>query len=59
MTQHELTMASDPDLRASLLAIKRSAEAARKIAVQTGTAIIIVRDKKIVRISAQELKQEN
>ena len=57
MTQHELAKAKDPDLRASLQAIKRAAKEARKIAVQTDTGIVIVRDNKIVYLSAEELRQ--
>ena len=57
MTQHELAKAKDPDLRASLQAIKRAAKEARKIAVQTDTGIVIVRDNKIVHVSAEELRQ--
>ncbi len=57
MTQHELAKAKDPDLRASLQAIKRAAKEARKIAVQTDTGIVIVRDNKIVHLSAEELRQ--
>ena len=57
MTQHELAKAKDPDLRASLQAIKRAAKEARKIAIQTDTGIVIVRDNKIVHLSAEELRQ--
>lgn len=57
MTQHELAKAKDPDLRTSLQAIKRAAKEARKIAVQTDTSIVIVRDNKIVHVSAEELRQ--
>jgi hypothetical protein len=58
MTEHDLAKAKDPDLRASLQAIKRAAGAARKIAMQTDTCIVIVRDNKMVRVTAQELQQE-
>jgi hypothetical protein len=59
MTEQELEKAKDPDLRASLQAIKRAARAARKIAKQTDTCIVIVRDNKVIHITAQELQQEN
>lgn len=58
MTRPELSKAKDPDLRASLAAIKRAAEEARRVAIQTETGIIIVRGKKIVRLSAEELRRE-
>lgn len=57
MTQHELTQAKDPDLKASLQAIRRAAAQARKIAMQTDTGIVIVQDKKLIHISAEELKR--
>ncbi len=58
MTQQELYTAKDPDLRASLDAIKRAAELARKTAVQTDTGIVIVQGDKIVHVSAEQLRQE-
>ena len=57
MTQQELSQAKDPDLSASLVAIKRAAVEARKIAIQTGTDIVIVQDNQIQRISAATLRQ--
>ena len=59
MTQHELALAKDPDLRASLAAIHRAADLARKTALQTDTGIVIVRDEKLVRISAEQLRHES
>ncbi|WP_265286509.1 hypothetical protein [Verminephrobacter eiseniae] len=51
-------MAKDPGLRASLNAIKRAAELARKPALQTGTSIVILQNGKIVHLSAEQLQQE-
>ena len=39
-------------------AIQRAAELARKTAIQTDTAIIIVKDGKRVRVTADELRQQ-
>ena len=58
MTQRELTEAKDPDLRASLRAIQRAAELARKTAIQTDTGIVIVKGETIVHITAQELRRD-
>ena len=58
MTQHELAQAKDPDLRASLQAIRRAAVLARKTAVQTETGIVIVQDEKMVYVSAEQLRRE-
>jgi len=56
MTQQDLSKAKNPDLRASLVAMKRAAQAARKIAVQTDTAIVVVQDGKLMRIPAEQLR---
>jgi hypothetical protein len=56
MTRNELSQAKNPDLRASLIALQRAAELARKTAIQTNTEIIVVRDGKLVRIPAQQLR---
>ncbi|MET0180393.1 MAG: hypothetical protein ABW194_07920 [Novosphingobium sp.] len=57
MTEHDLSKAENPDLRASFAALKRAAQLARKTAIQTDTEIVIVRDGKQVRITADELRQ--
>lgn len=58
MTQKDLGSARDPDLRGSLAAMRRAGELARKTAIQTDTGIVIVRDGKLVHISADELRHE-
>ena len=58
MTQQELSQAKNPDLRASLAAMRRAAEMARNTAIQTNTEIVIVKDGKPVRIPAEELRKE-
>jgi hypothetical protein len=56
MTLHELSRAKNPDLRISLLALQRAAELARKTAIQTDTEIVVVRNGKLVRITAEQLR---
>ena len=58
MSQRDLSEAKNPDLRASLAAMLRAAESARQTALQTGTAIVVVRDGKPGRITADELRKE-
>ena len=58
MKQQELSRAKNPDLRASLAAMRRAAEMARVTAIQTNTEIVIVKDGKPVRITAEELRKE-
>jgi hypothetical protein len=57
MTEKELCRAKNPDLRASLAAMRRTGELARQTAIQTNTAIVTVRDGKPVRIPAEELRR--
>ncbi len=59
MTLQELYKAKDPDLIASVAAMKRAAALARQVAIQTGTAIIISKGDTIIRRTAAELLLEN
>ena len=56
MNQRELFKAKDQDLVTSMAAMKRAAAMARKVAVQTDTAIVVVQGKKIVRVTADDLR---
>ena len=56
MTEADLSKAKNPDLRASLAAMQRAAAQARKTAMETGTAIVVAREGKPVRISAAQLR---
>jgi hypothetical protein len=58
MSTRDLSTAKNPDLRASLIAMQRAAESARQTALQTNTAIIIAQDGKPVRVTAEQLRQE-
>ena len=57
MTQEQLSQARNKDLPASLIAMRRAARMAREQAVRTDTAVIVIRDKKPVRITAEELRK--
>ena len=59
MTPQDLSKARNPDLRASLAAMQRAAEQARKAAVQTDTAIVVVKDGKLLRIPAAQLRGQD
>lgn len=56
MNQRDVSTAKDLDLRVSMAAMERAAQLARQIAMQTNTAIVVVRDGKIVRITAEQLR---
>lgn len=59
MKASELQYAKNPDLIASVVAIKRAAQLARQTAIQTNTAIVVIKDGVLCRISAEELKQQD
>lgn len=48
-------MTMDDDLRGSFAAIQRAALQARRLAVQTGTDLIVFRDGQLVRVSPGDL----
>ena len=56
MSRADISEAKNPDLRSSMAAMRRAAALARKTAIQTDTAIVVVRDGKVVRIPAAELR---
>jgi imidazolonepropionase-like amidohydrolase len=58
MTKADISQAKGPDLRASPAAMQRAAQLARRTAIQTEPGIVIVRNGKIVPISAQELRRD-
>jgi hypothetical protein len=58
MTQQELSKTRNADLRASLAAMQRAARQARRLAIQTHTAIVIVKDGKVIRVPAEELLRQ-
>ncbi len=51
----DISNAKDLDVQASLGALRRAAESASKTTIQTDTGIVIQKDGKLTRISAQEL----
>lgn len=53
MKPKDLSLAKNPDLRASFAALQRAAELARKVAVQTDTAIVVVENGRLIRIPAR------
>ena len=57
VTQQELSQAKDKDLAASLIAMRRAARMAREQAVRTETAIVVIRNEKPVRVTAEELRK--
>ena len=57
VNDNDLSKAKDPDVRASLGALRRAAQLARKTAIQTETNIVIIKDGRMLRISADELRR--
>ena len=58
MNSRDISQASNPDLRASLTALRRASQMARKLAIETDTGIVVVRDGRTVQISADTLRRE-
>jgi hypothetical protein len=58
MTQQDLSQAKNADLRGSLAALQRAAAEARRIAIQTNTGIVIMRDGQRVYLSAEALRRQ-
>jgi hypothetical protein len=56
MTRQELSEAKNPDLRASLAAMQRSAQLARQTVIQADAAIVVVCEGKLMRIPAEQLR---
>lgn len=55
MNANDLDKAKDPDVRASLGALRRAAALARKTVMQTNTHLVIMKDGSLQRIAASEL----
>jgi hypothetical protein len=58
MNEGDISKAKNPDLGASQEALRRAAELARQTAIQTDTDLIIVKDGRMVRIPAAELREQ-
>jgi hypothetical protein len=58
MINNDISNAKDPDLRNALAALRRATLMARKTAIQTGTNIVVVKDGRMIRISADELRRQ-
>jgi hypothetical protein len=54
----DISKAKDPDVRASFGALKRASLLARQTAIQTGTELVIMKNGKMHRITADELRQQ-
>lgn len=57
MNGREKSQAKDQDLAGSLAAMLRAARAASELAVRTETAIVVLRDDRPVRITAEALRK--
>lgn len=51
MKRKSIDHAKDPDLRASLAAIRRAAKRARLVAAQTGTQLVLARNGKYILVA--------
>jgi hypothetical protein len=58
MKTPDISLSGDAELIASQAAMQRAALAARQIAIQTHTGIVVMQDGKLVRIPAEMLRRE-
>jgi hypothetical protein len=58
MNPKDISQAKNPDMRGAMAAMQRAADMARQIAIQTNTAIVQVKDGKLVRVTADELRKQ-
>jgi len=58
MKIEDLAKAQSPEMRASLAALRRAGALARKTAIQTDTDLVVVKDGKLIRISADQLRRD-
>jgi hypothetical protein len=57
VTTKDISEAKNPDLRASVAAMRRAAELARETAIRTDTDLVVVKDGRLVRIPAHVLRE--
>jgi hypothetical protein len=57
MNQKSIELAKDPDLAGSLVAIRRAAQRARQLAVNTNTELVVLRNGKCVHVKPSEKKK--
>jgi hypothetical protein len=57
MTPRDISEAKDPDLRSALTALQRASAMARKVAIDTGTELVIVSDGRLMLVDPRDLSQ--
>ena len=57
MKPQDISRAKNPDLRASLIALRRAAAMARQVAIETNTEIVVVQGGRLVHIPAEQLRK--
>lgn len=55
MNPKNIDQAKNPDLPASLIAIKRAAKRAAQLAISTNTKLVVMRDGKCVRVQPEQV----
>jgi hypothetical protein len=55
MNPKNIEQAKNPDLPASLIAIKRAAKRAAQLAISTNTKLVVMRDGKCVRVQPEQV----
>lgn len=58
MSKHDISETATPEVLAALEALRRAAQLARKVAIDTNTDLIVVRDGRTVHIPPAMLRRE-
>ena len=58
MNPKDISQAKNPGMRGAMAAMRRAADMARQVAIQTNTAIVQVKDGKPVRVTADNLRKQ-
>lgn len=59
MKPETITQAHDPILPLAMTAMRRAAQRAREIALRTNTALIVVKEGKVIRIEPYQIREES
>lgn len=59
MKPETITQAHDPILPLAMTAMRRAAQRARETALRTNTALIVVKEGKVIRIEPYQIREES
>ena len=51
----DMALARNPDLRTALAVMQCATDSAKQLAIQIGTAVVVIKDGQLVRVTAEQL----